>query len=65
MFSETDKRSTTERLEAVVQLIYENETVVMGNAALTQELWERMMAEDMLANKNKGKSFTYQNPPKT
>jgi len=48
MFSETDKRSTTERLEAVVQLIYENETVVMGNAALTQELWERMMAEDML-----------------
>ena len=48
MFSETDQRSTTERLEAVVQLIYENETVVMGNAALTQELWERMMAEDML-----------------
>ena len=48
MFSETDRRSTTERLEAVVQLIYENKTVVMGNAALTKELWERMMAEDML-----------------
>ena len=37
-----------ERITAAVQLIYEHETIVMRNAALTQELWEQIMAEDML-----------------
>ena len=48
MQTETETRSTTERIKAAVQLIYEHETIVMRNAALTQELWEQIMAEDML-----------------
>ena len=48
MYSESEKLTTADRIEAIAQLFYQNEASIMGNAALTQELWERMMKEDML-----------------
>ena len=48
MFSESNKPTTAERIEAVVNLIYQNEADIMGSAALPQELWEQIMAENIL-----------------
>jgi hypothetical protein len=50
MDSETTTMSMGEKIQATAQLLidYEATIIVMGNAALTQELWEGLMHKGML-----------------
>ena len=47
---ETATMSTIERIQATKQLLIDNEATIMGNAAVTQELWEAMMHKGMLGD---------------
>jgi hypothetical protein len=50
MESETATMSTLEKIQATKQLLIDNEATIMGNAAVTQELWEAMMHKGMLGD---------------
>jgi len=48
MDNESEQMTTTEKIEAVVNLWIQNESTIMGHAALTQEIWEETMTKGML-----------------
>jgi len=48
MDNESEQMTTTEKIEAVVNLWIQTESTIMGHAALTQEIWEETMTKGML-----------------